>query len=229
MSSSSSSSSSSIPTSSSTTPPSTVPPLPLRLPHCEANTLNFETGFEDTYCVEKLTNVFTCYICKGYPRRPVFIDNHTHLFCEACLMEHFKYGKDPKDGDPEAQFRVQMAACPICRVKFSFSEMCAFEHMDAFTKAVLKERQVRCPFGCSFVGNSFEVDEHQVYACPRRRLQCPNKDCEEILEAAEMEREHWPTCPKRRVHCMHCKLPVLACEEESHDCVSRLQSAIKSI
>ena len=106
--------------------------------------------------------------------------------------------------------------------------MCPIESMAPFTQAVLKERRLKCPFKCGYVGSSFEMDEHQVYVCPRRRLQCPNKDCEAILEAAVMEREHWPTCTKRRVHCTHCNLAVLASEEQTHDCLKRLQSALTS-
>ena len=203
--------------------------MPPRLPYYLANTLEFESGFDEPYCLDKLTSVWECSVCEGFPRRPAYIDACPHLFCEACLMEVFKECKEPKDADPRSRHTVQLAPCPNCRRLFSIHQMCPFEHMDQFTQAVIKERQVKCPFHCGFQGNSFEVDEHQVYVCPRRLLQCPNKDCDVIVEAEIMEHVHFPNCTMRRVHCAQCKLSVLATEEESHDCVKRLQSALTSM
>ena len=204
------------------------------MPCCEANTLAFETGFDEEFLMQELTSVWMCGICHCLPRRPVYIDGCPHLFCEACLMEHFRVSRDPNEPrdaqeEEEQRYVVPLAPCPNCKRDFSKSEICPFEHMDPWVQRAFKERQVKCPFKCGFVGDMVEVDTHQVYTCPRRPLQCPHKDCDVVVEAAVLERDHFPTCPKRRVHCAHCKLAVLASEEDTHDCVKRLQSALTSM
>ena len=144
-------------------------------------------------------------------------------------MEHDRQIKLLEQAEEESQVPLQTAPCPCCKRRYYLRQICTFEHMDFFTQRVLKERLVKCPFKCAFVGNSFYVDEHQVYTCPRRLLRCPNADCNVTVEAEQMEKDHFPTCPLRRVHCVHCKLAVLASEEETHDCIKRLQSALTSM
>ena len=88
---------------------------------------------------------------------------------------------------------------------------------------------MKCPFHCGFKGNPFEVDEHQIYLCPKRTILCPNEGCKAEGIAKEIEEEHFPACPFLRAYCSVCQLPTLVGDLRSHDCVGALKEGMQSM
>ena len=200
------------------------PALPQRLPHCEANELAFETGYDEPHVEGGISGTWMCQICKGLPRHPVYLQSCGHMFCEACVGKHYETWARP---NPHFH-TIQTAACPACRNQYSLSDARPFEDMDKWVQRVIKERVVLCPFDCGFKGDIFEVDEHQMYACVRRRLRCPHEGCTHEAEAQFMQL-HFTHCPMLHVYCPRCRLSVLATEKDTHDCVKRLKVALRSM
>ncbi|KAF0155396.1 MAG: hypothetical protein FD188_3147 [Ignavibacteria bacterium] len=199
--------------------------FPKKIATTEINSPDFEAGFDEKNVVGGFpNNYFMCSICEGLPRHPVFLDKCGHLFCEMCMKQHFKINS--KLNAPFLTIRA--ATCPTCKTEFTLGDVLVFDCFQTWAKAIYKTIQVSCPFDCEYKGNPFEVDHHQVFECPLRRIQCPNEGCGEIQPAYMMEADHFPQCPCLRIYCTACKLPVLASERITHDCKSRMNDAIQS-
>ena len=197
--------------------------LPEKLPNVEANSAEFESGFDES-CMRSgfASNYFMCSICEGFPRHPITLRKCGHLFCELCIKEQFD--RNSKVAPPFMTLRN--APCPSCTNRFMLGDIKLFEDFDLWAQGVYKATILNCPYGCGFSGNAFDVDHHQVYQCRRRKVQCPNEGCGHVLPACDMELIHFATCPNLRIHCHDCNLPVLVSEINSHNCVRRMHVAM---
>lgn len=70
------------------------------------------------------------------------------------------------------------------------------------------------------------MDEHQVYECPTRKIQCPNYLCSVVQTAKDME-EHFKICEQYRTVCPTCYLPVYGENYAEHNCLLRQAEALK--
>ena len=170
-------------------------PFPKRILHQEVNSLSFEGGFDDRWVVGGLNeSVWICGICQGLPRRPTILDGCGHLFCEPCVKKHFR----ARAQTLQPYLTVQIAPCPMCMKSFRLGEVLTFDLWQRWSQMLYKTKQVKCPFECGFQGSPFEVDDHQVYECSRRRIQCPLEGCNRVDVASVIE-EHFSQCPMLRV------------------------------
>ena len=203
-----------------------IPKFPMFLPHRSINTAEFESGFEEELVVGGITsNVIMCSICRGLPRKPAAIKQCGHLYCEACIGQHFRRNQRQQS----VYSRVMVAPCPYCQKTFRTKDVRPYECLSALAKLLLNDKMVRCPHACGYQGSFHEVDTHQVYQCSLRTIQCPNESCIFEGPAGMLEREHYPKCEYLRIHCPKCKLPVLASEMDEHVCLDAMKRALASM
>ena len=197
--------------------------LPKNLPNVDVNNPMFESGFEEEFIETLLPhNIIICGICQGLPRRPASLSQCGHLFCEVCLkrlIQEFMKTHTRYEGIP----------CPLCRDIFHTYGIITFGRFQFWSQALYKAIQVKCPSGCGFKGNAIEVDHHQVFLCPKRRIKCPNESCQIIMPACEMEERHLHDCPFLLVSCPGCFLPVKTDELKTHSCSQKLAEAVTSM
>lgn len=201
-----------------------VQKCPEDLPNVEVNKIEFETGFEEQYVVGGFpSNWYQCSICQGFPRHPVSLMKCGHLFCECCLKGLFDTSSwlhpHALDGYERTAF------CPMCKMEFTTFDVFIFEAMQQWSKSLFLSITIQCPYECGFNGNAKQVDEHQVFRCPKRIVACPHLDCPARIKSEEMEK-HFPECDFRRVFCNNCRLPVFATQEWTHNCMDRLKAAL---
>ena len=164
-----------------------------------------------------------CNICMGVPRFPTMLYACGHIFCEGCISNNLKKAPS-KNNNPSA---VRTAACPNCRTKYNRSAIVFFTQFQKLSQNLFKLIVIKCPQDCGFKGTPAVVDEHQVYTCPKRPINCPFKGCNFVGEAHKLTIEHFPSCPSREVYCPKCLLPCQATPDAPHDCVRALQDALR--
>ena len=199
--------------------------FPKRIPHIGINTLEFESGFPEELVEGTLENSFTCSICRGFPRRPAMLDNCGHLFCEPCIKTHFKM-REQRGGPFDS---VQTAPCPVCMGRFRIGEILTWCAWQKWSQLTYNAKVVKCPFCAIFCSTAFQVDKHQLYECPKRRIVCPVDGCMEEGPADKIENQHFPNCTEKRVYCRKCRLQVRVASRDTHDCVTQLQFALRGI
>ena len=197
--------------------------LPPRLPHTCVNKDDFEMGFDEKYIEGGIKqNCFLCAVCQCFPRHPCFLETCGHLYCEICIKKHFQFNKSLQP----PFLTIHSAACPVCKERFRLGDVTPNENFQQWALTVYKSIEVKCPQECGFKGNAFQVDDHQVYECPKRPIRCPNSSCTFVASAEVLESTHFAKCPFLRVFCGKCNLPVPANQLQSHDCIRLLQEAL---
>ena len=198
--------------------------FPTRLPHKQINDRLFEIGFDQVDVEGSIVDgAWMCVICQALPRRPTCLKRCGHLFCEMCIKQHFV--KNPSRRNPF--MAIQIADCPVCKRPFHLNDVLPWDRMNLWSQLAYKSRVVKCPFACTFKGNPFEVDDHQLYLCPKRTIKCPNDGCVVEGPAKEIEEVHFPMCEHLRGFCPSCLLPALLTKFEQHDCVDALKYSLK--
>ena len=200
--------------------------FPPRIPHKDINTTNFETGFDEEHIVGGLPcQAILCSCCFGVPRFPATLDTCGHLFCERCILEVLL--KSPAAKVHRSGRRT--APCPICRAHYDRNQILTVYFFQKWSRNIFQQVVVRCPQGCGFMGSPTAVDEHQVYTCPKRLINCPNKGCSFVGEALPLSIDHFPSCKYHLHNCTKCNLPCNATPENPHDCIGALQDALRGI
>ena len=185
------------------------PKLPPLIPCVEVGTLEFEMGFSlKDVLPNDVTSMFQCSICQDLCREPMYLNRCGHVYCSACFVE---FTRKTHNNDQ----------CAVCRTPFNANNIVNIALKNVLLERIFKTIMVRCPNNCGFTDNAFDLDQHQVGKCPKRRIQCPNEGCTVVLEASNLENDHYPTCPKHRVYCPYCRLPVLLLELNKHSCRGR--------
>ena len=200
-----------------------LPVFPKHLPHVDINNMDFEQGFAESCLVGAAPSNSMCTICLGYPRRPVTLDICGHLFCEPCISAWFKTRATQRS----MWGVLKTAPCPLCRTSFQAGEVLTWELWQKWAQLTYNAQVVRCPFQCGFQGTAAEVDYHQVRECSKRKIDCPVNGCRVRGPAEYIEKHHFPRCPLLEVYCAKCRLPVRASQIATHDCIARLQDALK--
>ena len=197
--------------------------LPKNLPNVDVNNPVFESGFDEEFIETLLPhNIVICGICQGLPRRPASLAQCGHLFCELCLKRLI-------DEFMKTHLRYEVIPCPLCRIPFPVYGILTFGQFQFWSQALYKAIQVKCPSGCGFKGNAIDVDNHQVFLCPKRRIKCPNETCQIIMPACDMEERHLQDCPLLLMTCPGCLLTVKKSELTKHNCQQKLAEAVTSM
>ena len=193
--------------------PTNKPKLPPLIPCVEAGTMDFETGFssKDVFPSGNI-DFFLCPVCMCVPRAPVHLEKCGHVYCTVCLVE---WGN-------RAPTKYQ---CAVCRQHYMDSDVIPFPLTNPLLARIFKTIVVRCPNKCGFTENPCVVSYHQVSECPKRRILCPNEGCPVVMQASNLETDHYPNCPKHRVYCTNCRLPVLLSQLNNHSCLERMRQA----
>lgn len=206
---------------------STIYKVPECLPCYHAGDFEYEQGFK----VENLIKgtpipELLCGICHGIPRQYCAPPHCYHLFCKSCLtyyIAQYGYYQQTRRYEPCRMFR-----CPICQKESPESVTMWDDSPHYITQIhnVINGLQLKCPYGCPFVGSSFDMDRHQLELCEERPIQCPNYACFVVVKAKEMGL-HFQKCNKHRTYCPECFLPVLISELAQHDCHDARREALK--
>ena len=198
--------------------------IPPRIPHKDINTVTFETGFDENLLVGALPcDMLICSCCMGVPRFPSMLSGCGHIFCEGCISNTLQ--KAPGHHHNRSGFRT--APCPNCRTQFDRTNILFFSDFQKLSQNMFAQIVVRCPQECGFNGTPAVVDDHQVYTCPKRPINCPFKGCNLVGEAQMMTLEHFPSCLNRQMYCPKCLLPCQATLDAPHDCILTLQEALR--
>jgi hypothetical protein len=199
--------------------------LPPNIRRYEVGTVAFEIGIHDRGDAAALdVNIDRCIICYGVPRRAVACNAQhicPHMMCDVCATEYFKIAILPTN--------EMKAPCPKCRAVIYLSDILVEERFPAWMKQKLNEIEVVCEDCGEFKGNRKDVDNHQVYHCHLRMIWCPNVGCRIVQPAYMMKCWHFQHCEHFRIYCNGCKLPVLATEQATHDCVNELNKTVLAL
>lgn len=160
------------------------------------------------------SNYFICSICLGIPRKPCYLQECGHLFCEYCIRK--LYQTNPK------------ASCPYCKTEFYLSEIISTENFPKWALGVWKSVQTKCTLECGFQADPLAVHHHEIYLCPRRHVKCPNLGCPYIGLIESIEK-HYCECKFVYQLCLHCQLLISRKDFEKHDCVENLKQVLKGI
>ena len=195
------------------------------MPNVSVGDLDYEQGFDEALLQNPdFADAFSCPICIGIPRHPIYLAKCQHFFCECCIQNHF----NTSARIPPTSL-LKSAECPCCTAWFLRSEAIPFEQFNFAMKKVYHLVKVKCPYGCAFIGDPQEMDDHQSYVCENRIIKCPNPGCDEKMTYEILVRDHFLTCPKRMIFCKGCLLPVPIQLETIHNCKERMVTAMKRI
>ena len=195
--------------------------LPARIPSVDAGTLAFETGFPLKYVLSQdVKTELICAVCGDLPRMPVEVKNCGHFFCKSCILANIRLRS--KKG---SRISKHLAPCPNCRAPYDCNSIIPFTEFQATLQRLYKNILIKCP-DCQFQGDPFRLDEHQIYECPTRKIQCPNYLCSVVEPAKEME-QHYKTCEQYRTNCPSCFLPVYGDNYGEHCCQNRQAEALR--
>ena len=199
-----------------------VPASIKHLPNINLANDEYEQGFTENLLITKeLGECFLCQVCFGIPRRPIVLKKCGHGFCEVCMTKHVIQSANHSNID-----RFSTAKCPVCSTAFMKFEPVPYEKFSIPSKKAFNLIQLKCPYGCPFVGSPHDMDDHQSYECERRTVRCPNRDCNEKMNFKKLFEEHVMSCDKLRIYCDSCFLPMAKADVENHDCKERLAMAL---
>ena len=197
--------------------------FPRRLQCTDIRSLSLVIGFEEKNVQGGFTSDrFICSICHRLPRFPCRPNGCTHIYCEYCLEVHFTRTKKTLNWVDEAN-------CPACENTFYENGVGLFYQFDMATQALFNEIKVQCPNDCGYVASARVIDAHQIYECPKRTINCPNRACGYRASAKEIEEDHFAKCSKLRVYCYLCNLPLPVAVLFIHNCKRRQKAAAKSM
>ena len=200
-------------------------PLPEFIQSVDAFKEELETGFDESHVIGGIKSNWTmCSFCQGLPRHPISSRKCGHLFCEQCFQMYFARNARPNHD----WITYKQTTCPVCKTMLALTDMEVFDLFTPWAKGIYKAIQVKCPYGCEYIGSAFDVDHHQIYKCPKRVITCPNHGCTTNAQADSMK-EHFNTCPMLREYCGQCHLPILKSEMENHECLAHMANIIQSM
>lgn len=165
--------------------------------------------------------LWLCPICLGFPRFPASITKCGHIGCESCLRTLLTLRT--KD------LPIGTALCPVCRVRFVDRELLTFDRWPLLMKQTWRTFHIRCgDDGCDFVSNPYEMIDHKVHDCPKRKVVCPAFGCHEQLPPTEML-EHMKSCDSLCVYCVKCAYPIRHTKRAAHNCMRLMRRYIDSM
>ena len=182
-------------------------------------------GFDKTHdnLPDDIMTNFICPYCLGIPRDPIFLQCG-HLICLKCGRDAIRI----KGTENHTSDNGSLVACPKCRAIYNSSSLAKLTKWDAWSSIVFNSINIDCTNGCGFVGSARKTEQHEVYECIKRKIECPHDMCNKVCTAEDMA-VHYKICCERQVYCKKCLLPVPFKELDSHDCVARLHKALEGI
>ena len=165
-----------------------------------------------------------CPSCFEIPRYPIIFPCG-HLECHSCYVKDFKLRGLRRD----TSFYT---VCPNCRAEVSpdlvrtVREEIQLQHTSKAAQFYSTIR-VRCNnMGCNLFTPYLELDQHELYQCPRREVECPAKFCP-CAGTPDCMEAHTTTCPLHYIWCQDCysKWPVCGYH---HSCLKSLQARVLS-
>lgn len=200
--------------------------FPQRLSNNQMNKPEFESGFsEESLPGGFPSNHYMCSICHGLPRHPVSLDKCGHMFCELCIKEHFR-----TQARQHSLFSgIKGAPCPNCKGEYTMMNVVGLDRFQSWPHMLFNAITVKCPYTCGFSGTAYMTDEHQVYTCPKRPIDCPNVGCAFQGPAKDVEENHFQTCEQMQIYCEKCRLPMLLKDKPKHDCYARQTAALDAL
>ena len=180
---------------------------------------NFNIGFTTNNVIGGTEIIpFCCKICFGLPRSGIEIRECGHTYCRPCI---------------EAQMRQRTAThyeltfhCPYCRVLYVKSDIIDLGKTSKHLMNQYTGIDVRCAYGCGFVGNPINTVQHEKLKCKQRPISCPHLACSSSMTEEAMDK-HIEECEHRLIYCEHCGLPHII--NSIHDCVRDLRLTIARV
>ena len=199
-------------------------PIPNDLPNNQIGELSYEQGYDEKLLVEaSYADCFLCPICHGIPRQPVSLKTCGHFFCECCIDQVMQLKRKQH---PDACSRSLMSECAVCKKPFSSTCPIPFEELSIALKKMYHLVKLHCPYGCNFIGDPREMDEHQSFQCEFREVTCPSVRCGEKMTFQKLRDDHLAKCTRLMVYCDRCNLAVSRKWLENHDCMRRMARAM---
>ena len=127
-------------------------------------------------------SLLTCNLCKGYPREPIKLCSCGHLFCFRCYYHQLKRLDDHVFGCSR-----HPSTCPQCNLVYGLFDIYMLSESDPTLFQKILSARVTCANGCGAVASPVDMQDHELWQCALRPVQCSNIDCEEILPAKEMD------------------------------------------
>ncbi len=177
----------------------------------------FDKGYEPDNAIN-INRKFVCTICLNIPRHPIELKNCGHVYCRGCISQVKMTNND--------EWSTAQKICPLCRTVFTEQHIINFDKGSKTLQKIFNEIVISCSFTCGRHLSIYVLNDHEMWLCPRRPVQCPNNGCGIVLPDQEME-EHLDICPKRYVYCSNCFLPRK--HDQQHDCVKTLRAIIFGI
>jgi len=185
----------------------------------EVTSPEFESGFPTDQDSAAL-----CPICFGVPRYPLETPDCGHFICAGCLQRHIELNGQPQGGP----LQTRVFRCPYCataHASFTLADFIPYDNFSSGTKLMWRSIQVSCRKKCGYVGDIIQVDEHEVYQCLKRQVQCTNFGCLECVEFQQLQ-THLSVCNLHYRPCINCGLLVNETSIENHVCLEALKTAL---
>ena len=173
------------------------PPYPLTLflaPDYRVGQYEYEQGLV-TIKTDEYDAI--CAICGLVPHHPVANTYCQHVLCDVCLNKNWK-----KCGEVVNEHNV--LKCSECKRAIMAYMVKPLDDWWPYMRFQYERTKVCCPNKqgetfCSFRGNAFKVDEHRVFRCRWRLVECPNIGCSERVVCSQLL-EHLFDCSFKPVH-----------------------------
>ena len=144
-------------------------------------------GYEDSRFEKDVDENFHCSICYNVLKEPRTCRNNEHIFCDACIREHFK---------------VNAQTCPECNEHLTIDTL----RRPRVVNNYLSKLKINCDHadrGCLQFTCLEELETH-VASCGYAPAWCSNAECG--MEINKQDKVHHETevCEYRRVKCHDC-------------------------
>ena len=165
---------------------------------CAEHTTDFfDKGYDPDNAINP-NRKFVCTICLNIPRHPIELKQCGHVFCRACIAQvQLSYN---------GEWRPSHKLCPLCRTVFTEQHIISFENGSKTLQKIFNELVLSCSFNCGRHMSIAVLNDHEMWICPQRPVQCPNNGCGAVLPDQQMGL-NLDTCPNRYVYCSQCYLP----------------------
>lgn len=167
-----------------------------------------------TFSVENVNtsdniDLLKCRLCKGIPREPVKLRHCGHLFCFRCVYQLFECSRFCASHHVCAPI-----FCPFCNERYSQPDILKLSEKDPELYKTFIGLKVTCANGCGKVADPVNMHHHEHYLCERRPVLCPFEECEQVLQASELD-DHIDSCEYKQGYCEWCNR-VKRFDDETH-------------
>ena len=154
--------------------------------------------------------------CKPFPN-PYFVNKISNLVVK-CPNYYTDQNSPKKQCRWVGKVNDVRRHLNTCNFKMVTCDMCGKEVVKKYLAAHRLDscpNQKQCCMYCGAEGPAHEIDNHETYKCPKRRVQCPN-NCQLFSIPHDLIEEHLSECPMQLVSCSKCGVQILRNEQETH-------------